>query len=382
MLSIEPHQRRWLLAFGATFTLLLSAAVVLSLRLPSFREPAFNFYAMQPGQIFNVYGLTRRQEGSVKLGFAEAYPAPEIAAYGNHIIEFFGADAFGRPEDAEYFFNYYYANLSLPEIRRYLLRVAQLNHLPKRLILVQITPPNADNGGAIIDRGNELPPDLLLSGREDGEDSERLLPLLTLSWELLSNWLHEILNYNTVTMSLFQHKGYEERTLSPANCHDNPPAWLSRLPTMLQSRLGTYGGLHCLSRFWLGALRRDGSQLVPGPEDRIPLVQNENALKEADRALRAGDEQKIAHEMQAIDRIGQRHGVKIVFIVPPVYETDRRDSVVNRILDRAFALVPDVAVVDHRDLHSDPLLFEGGIHASPRYYRMLAEELRRRGFVH
>ena len=114
----------------------------------------------------------------------------------------------------------------------------------------------------------------------------------------------------------------------------------------------------------------------------MPLVQNENALKEADRALRAGDEQKIAHEMQAIDRIGQRHGVKIVFIVPPVYETDRRDSVVNRILDRAFALAPDVAVVDHRDLHSDPLLFEGGIHASARYYRILAEELRRRGFVH
>jgi hypothetical protein len=382
MLTIEPHQRRWLLAFGATLTLLLSGAVVLSLRLPSFREPAFNFYAMQPGQIFNVYGLTRRQEGSVKLGFAEAYPAPEIAAYGNHIIAFFGADAFGRPEDAEYFFNYYYANLSLPEIRRYLLRVAQLNHLPKRLILVQITPPNADNGGAIIDRGNELPPAIFLSSREDVEDSDRLLPLMTLSWELLSNWLHEILNYNTVIMSLFQHGGYEERTLSPANCHDNPPAWLSRLPTTLLSRLGTYGGLHCVPRLWSGALRRDGSQLVPGPEDRMPLVQNENALKEADRALRAGDEQKIAHEMRAIDRIGRRHGVKIVFIVPPVYETDRRDSVVNRILDRAFALAPGVAVVDHRNLHSDPLLFEGGIHASPQYYRILAEELRRRGFVH
>ena len=81
MLTIEPFQRRWLLTFGATLALLLSGAVALSLRLPSFREPAFNFYAMQPGQIFNVYGLTRRQEGSVKLGFAEAYPAPEIGAY-------------------------------------------------------------------------------------------------------------------------------------------------------------------------------------------------------------------------------------------------------------------------------------------------------------
>jgi hypothetical protein len=31
-------------------------------------------------------------------------------------------------------------------------------------------------------------------------------------------------------------------------------------------------------------------------------VQNENALKDADRALHAGDKQKIAHQLQAIDR--------------------------------------------------------------------------------
>jgi hypothetical protein len=99
------------------------------------------------------------------------------------------------------------------------------------------------------------------------------------------------------------------------------------------------------------------------------------------RALRAGDEQKIAHEMRAIDAIGRRHGVKVVFIVPPVYETDRHDSVVDRIFDRALALIPDVAVVDHRDPHCDPLLFEGGIHASSQYYRILAEVLRRRGVV-
>jgi hypothetical protein len=381
MLIIEPFQRRWLLAFGATLGLLLSGAVVLSLRLPSFREPAFNFYAMKPGQIFNVYGLTRRQEGSVKLGFAEAYPAPEIGAYGNHIIAFFGADAFGRPEDAEYFFNYYYANLSLPEIRRYLMRLEQLNHLPKRLILVQITPPNADNGGFIIDRGNELPPDIVLSGREGDESPDGLLPFTALAWDLVSNWLHEILNYNTVIMSLFQRGAYEERTLSPVNCHDNPAAWLSRLPMMFQVRFGTYGGLRCVPRLWSGALRRDGSQLAPAAEDRMPLVQNENALKEADRALRAGDEQRIAHEMRSIDAIGRRHGIKVVFIVPPVYETDRHDSVVNRILDDALALIPDVAVVDDRDLHNDASLFEGGTHASPQYYRILADELRRRGVV-
>ena len=44
---------------------------------------------------------------------------------------------------------------------------------------------------------------------------------------------------------------------------------------------------------------------MPEPDERAPLVQNENALKDADRALRAGDEQKIADEIQAIERIGR-----------------------------------------------------------------------------
>ena len=182
----------------------------------------------------------------------------------------------------------------MPEIRRYLLRVAQLGHLPKKLILVQITPPNADNGGAIIDRGNELPPDIFLGSIQDDERSDRILPMVALSSELVTNWLHETLNYNTVIMSLFPSAGYEERTLSPANCHDTPPEWLRHLPTRLQTRLGTYGGFRCVPRLWAGALRRDGSQLVPRDGDRLPLVQNENPLKESDRALRTGDEHPIA----------------------------------------------------------------------------------------
>ena len=381
MLSIEPYQRRWLALFGAMLAILLGTAIALSLRLPSFRQPAFNFYALKPGEIFNVYGLTRRQEGSVKLGFAEAYPAPEIGLYGNHIAAFFGADAFGRPEDAEFFFNYYYANLSLSEIRRYLLRIAQLGHLPKKLILVQITPPNADNGDAIIDRGNELPPDILLSSLGDDEESGRVLPIVAVAWELVRNWLHEILNYNTVVMSVFQSGGYEGRTLSPANCHEAVPAWLSRVPLRFQTVLGTYGGFHCIPRLWAGALRRDGSQLVTPPEDGAVLVQNENPLKDSDRALRMGDEHTIAREMRAIHAISVRHGIQVVFIVPPVYETDRHDSVVNRIFDRALALAPDVTVIDHRGMHSDPSLFENGIHASLAYYRILVDELRQRGFL-
>jgi hypothetical protein len=385
MLALEPYQRRWLVMFGATLGILVSVAAWLSLRLPSFREPAFNFYTMKRDEIFNVYELTRRQEGSVKLGFAEAYPAPEIGLYGNHIVAFFGADAFGRPEDAEYFFNYFYANLALPEIHRYLLHVEKKGHLPRKLILVQITPPNADNGRFIINLGNELPPDILLSGIGRDEQSRSLLPIAAVVWELIDNWLHEVLNYNTVVLSIFQSGGYKERIVDPANCHDDTPAWLRRLPSRLQNVIGAYGGfrLFCVRRLWWGAFRRDGSQALQHDETASvqDRVQNENPLKESERALRAGDEREISRQMRAINAIGARHGVNVVFIVPPVYETDRHDSVVNQIFNRAIALVEDVAVIDHRHMRSEPLHFESAIHPSLHYYHIVAEELRRRGFI-
>ncbi len=383
MAVAEQDQRHWVTVFGATLAILVGVAIWLNLWIPSFRDPAFNFYAMKPGEIFNVYGLTRRQEGSVKLGFAEAYPGPEIGLYGNHIVAFFGADAFGRPEDAEYFFNYFYANLSLPEIHRYLLRVEQTGHLPKKLILVQITPPNADNGRFIIDFGNELPPSVLLSGFGRDKLSMNPLPIGAAAWELADNWLHEVLNYDTFILSIAQSGNYADRTVSPSTCHDETSAWLSRLPDKLLMRIGgsARSRLFCLRRLWAYAFRRDGSNAEFLQPDEAFVVPNEDPLREAERGLRAGDEREIASQMRAINAVGARHGIKVVFMVPPVYETDRHDSVVNQIFSRALALVPDIAVIDHRNMHSNPSLFRSVIHPSPLYYRLVVDELRRSGFI-
>ena len=390
MLVVERSQRRWLIVFGVALSTLVGLAAWLSLRLPDFREPAFNFYAMKRGEIFNVYGLTRRQEGSVKLGFAETYPAPDIGLFGNHIVNDFGADAFGHSEDAEYFFNYYYANLSLPEIYRYLLHVEQQGHLPKKLILVQITPPNADNGRFIVNLGSELPPDIVMGGIAGKEFLRNPLVSGRVGWEVIDNWLHEVLNYNTFILSIVQNGGYKDRTVNRTTCHDDIPVWMRKLPEKLQNLFGAVGffDVFCLRRLWYAAYQRDGSTVlkrdvvetaaVQYPET---IVQNEDPLGESDRGLRAGDEREIAHQMRAIEAIGARHGIKVVFIVPPVYETDRHESVVNQIFDRALTLVPEIAILDHRSMHSDPLLFGSSIHPSRLYYRIVADELRQRGFI-
>jgi len=369
----------WLARFGATLALLSVFAAWNALRLPDYRVPAYDFYAMPHGEYFVSSGLTRRQEGSVKLGFAESYAAPPIAVYGNHIVRYFGADAFGAPERAEAFFNYGYANVSLPEQVRYLHDVEAHNHLPSQLMIVSITPPNADNGYFIIDQGNELPPDLLL-------DEARRSPHANAAtfadayWRTAEARLHEIFNYNTLLLGLTQNPS-QQRETGPQACSERrgfrAPDWLLRLPWRVREFVG--GGAvndYCAQGDWSWTLRRDGSV---NPDPQQPLVLNEDPLSDKDRGLRDGDEREIVRNLREIDAIGRRHGVKVVFLVTPVYETDRHDSVVNQVFDRALALAPDLTVIDDRSKHSDPALFVSSLHPGPAYYRLLVAELTARG---
>lgn len=390
MILVEPNQRRWITVYGTTLGTLIVLAVVLALSIPSYRKPAIDFYAINRGAIFNVHGLTRRQEGSVKLGFAEVHTPPEIGVYGNHIISHFGADAFGRPEDTAFFFNYFYANLSLPEIHLYLRHIERLGRLPRKMILVQITPPNADNGRFIINRGDELPPDVLLSDLRMGQLGGNIRQFAAATWELTNNWLHQILNYNTVILGSIQGKSYKDRIVGQALCPADMRIRLTGLPIAVQNIVGPFVGhpFYCLRRTWWAGFRRDGSvdanfrgdETSPG-QSRVAPILDEYPLNESERDLGPGEEADIARYIQAIHQVAHEHGIKIVFIVPPVYESDRRESLVNRIFDRALTLIPGIEVLDHRHLHTDPTLFITSLHPSPKYFRIVVDELRRRGFV-
>ncbi len=328
---------------------------------------------------------TRRQEGSLKLGFAENYAAPEIGLYGNHISRFFGGDAFGRPGDAAYFFNYWFANLALPEIYRYLRHIEQLGHLPRRLLLVQITSPNIDNGHYIINFGYELPPDLLLISPTNESLIESVSLLGAYAWEVVENWLHETLNYSTFILSFMQ-SGYEDRLIAPADCKPTDtdvrlPAMLQHLPWAVQNIFleAGVGRNFCDGTSLSAAFRRDGSN-----DDRYPrarLIKDQDPLIDSQRGLVSGDEYEIARQFRLIDAVGRRHGVRVVFFLPPTYESNRDDSVVNQVFNRALALIPEVAVVDDRKIRGDPTFFVDYLHPAAKYFHFLVDELRSRGFL-
>jgi hypothetical protein len=359
---------------------LIGLALWLSARLPSYRDPPFDFRAMNSRQLFVVDRLTRRQEGSVKVGFAEGYDPPEIGLYANHIFQFFGSDAFRRHDGDGFFFNYWYANLALPEIYRYLRHLEQLGRLPRKLILVQITSPNLDNGLFIINFGNELPPDMLLSGNVGDGLMDKAMRMSATAWHVTENWMHQTLNYNTFVLSLLQDRN-GKRLVDPEDCRNaevDGPRW--RLPESVRQLLAAYSGQYlCRRRALSGAFRSDGSTDPAYAE--VPLVRDEDLLIDKERGITAGDENEIARQMRAIDAIGRRHNIRLIFVVPPAYESERNDSVVNQIFNRALALVPELTVIDDRSKHSDPSLFVDYRHPSPKYFQLLVDEMRRRGFV-
>jgi hypothetical protein len=369
--------RRWLLSYGLTFAALSACAVWLAARTPSLREPPFDFLAMDPGEFVALAGLNRKQEGGLKIGFAETYAPPEIGLFGNHIVRYFGADAFGRPGDAELFFNYSYANLTLPETRQLLSHLEKLDRLPERLILVSVTPPNADNGHFIIDRGFEGFSDLVMEDVGAGPVGATLA-----AWHALLTELHAVFNYNTLALSLASSQA-EERVGSEESCasgedSDRARTWIDRLPWTVRRVVEWYRPDPC----WYQddyAILRDGR--ITSSEGGAPPLINQDPLDPEDRGLHAGDEAAIVRDLRAIDEIGRRSGAPVVFLVTPVYETDRSDSPVNRVLDRALERAPELVVIDDRGLHSDPSLFVDGIHPSARYYRGLVETLRERGLL-
>ena len=132
---------------------------------------------------------------------------------------------------------------------------------------------------------------------------------------------------------------------------------MRKLPKKLQKFCLVQSGffdVFCLRRLWDAAYQRDGSTVLKEGRRRdcrraiIPRrlfrtkTRSVNPIGDCAQATSA----KLLTQMRAIEAIGARHGIKVVFIVPPVYETDRHDSVVNQIFNRALTLVPDIA--NHR----------------------------------
>ena len=353
--------RRYLRQFLAVLALALGTSAALYASLDRYRTTPVNFYAMDDDDFVVTRGLTRMQNGGLKLGFIEHYPAPAVAVFGNHQFMFFGKDAFGPEATNRYFMNYWFENLGLPELYDYVSYVDSLGKLPTRLMLVQITTPNNDNGDNIINYNKELPEDLQHFAvlREPTDSLRSVVDKLHAHVRRVVVRTEKAFDYTPVlaaTRQLLQGVG--------ANT----------------GRLVSLGNVSEDSLDLRAAFVSDGSLATAYYRDR-PLALDENALTDKERHLKYGDEDQIADYMRKIAALGAARGVRVVFVIPPVYESDR-PSIVNEIFSAALRQVPDVEVIDHRGRYRErPDFFARYDHPSKRYFEQLVRELRERGVV-
>ena len=387
-------ERGWVVhvvIFFAVVAGFLAISTAIYLTRSDFRgERAFRFDAMGNDDLLMGFTLTRRQYGTLQLGYVEVAPPPRVGIFGNHQVQHFPAEALGwRATDRQYF-NYWFENLALPDLRDYLHYLAAIDRLPRELVMVGITSPNNDNGLHIASPSRELPTYIKIWNltHREGTFAQRALEFARWAKELASG-IHD---YQVILTAIMG--GAHLKVINPKrDCETSVPRpagvvvrWLrGLLPETLLRQFGLIDASHyCRMDTRSFGMRADGS-VVRRHDYRLTL--NDVPFNPERRGLAAGDDERIASLLVDIfDLIETRNNRQLVFLIPPCYETaDRHDSIVNQIFSKGVALAkaarPGLKVIDHRHLNASHLgerFFYEFDHPAPEYFaEVVAPELRR-----
>lgn len=361
-------------------TLWLTADLLIDLR-----TEAVDFQTLGPNEVLIQTGLTRRQQAELKVGYIEKFSPPRIGIFGNHQVQYFRAAAFrnnlglSQPQSGEsdLFFNYWYADVNLPDTLDLIAYLDAIDKLPTELIVVAITTPNNDNGLHILGRTWFLPPDI----KYFADKSLTTRALADNAQYMLSEsaaWLGYHLDYTAVISALLNRRvGYEilDRRLCDGAAVSKKAERFKQfdlipLPgTLLNMIAGEDIRRYC-SRDYAGYLS-DGAYFTNRPPH--PIL-NKNPLNVSDSALDDGDEQRIANLLRRINALGQRSGRQVVFLIPPVYETARQGPS-DLIFSRALRLVPELKIIDHRHIYREKKYFHKYDHPNHTYYEEVLTQL-------
>lgn len=375
---------RYLASFSLTLAVCIGLAFWAASRLESFRDRPIDFYSMSEDTLVIVNGLTRRQSAFLKIGFAETHPPPPVGVFGNHQFHYFSSRAFGLGLNSKLFFNFTYANLGLPEVRDYLQHLANRKQLPTKLVIVQITTPNNDNGQFILGYNGELPASMVQY--PNVTNTAELVQVLLHKYKVWRAELVNRLSYSTFIFGLLG-GGDRDRILSRSACEDSrslPTAnsrFLRILPIDIRNAfmIGDSRKYCYPEIYWGSAIQPDGSKNAKFAKEG-PLVKNENPLDPNKRFLRFGDDRTIANYMQEISQIVAGSGARVVFVVPPVFESNR-ESIVDSVFTKALTHMPKLSVIDHRKLEPKKSYFINYDHPGPEYFQYLVSTLRKRGYL-
>lgn len=359
-------QKAYIIKFLTTVFLGLIICVWASERLTDFRKNPINFSQLKPSERILTNGLTRQQIGEIKIGYSESGQRPDIGLFGNHQVQLWSKASFEKAGFDGSFFNFYFANLAIPDLLAYLKWLESNNALPRQAIIFQITTPNNDNGHYIAASSKELP--LYILNETDTRS------VFIRKADLAYKWLQKTFDYSNVLVGLFR-SGKSNRVVDLESCQTKVrETFLTRmLPDMIAKAIGL-GGITvlCEPSLFSGTMINDGSIASEGVTNVAVL--NQNALDQSKSQLKLSDVDKVQKDINSIIDLAARNKLSLAIIVPPVYETERY-SPVNTIFDKILNPIDASVIVDHRRLYLGLDFFVNYDHPSSKYFDLATIEV-------
>lgn len=330
-----------------------------------------------------TYGFSRPDEARFKIDAYLAGKRPEVLLIGNHQIQFMSSHAFGAVSPRDYFFNMSSGDEALPGARDLVALLKQKGRLPKSTLLVHITTPDNDNGGAILTYGGQLPPTVILaSGRLTIAELGQFFGIY------YSESVKQALSFGTVYANLLSVRSAGK--IYPKNCFERIRAGRLSSETDVTRYLPfsvrvKFGIIQDSCRFVdkVGTVYRPDGSLMSWALVRNWRVRlNQNPLIPTKSHLLPGDEIRVSNLMREIIDMGRSGNIKVVFVVMPVHATDR-PSLPNKIFSKATAKIAPDNLLDHRNFRhkSNPEYFHDYDHPNAKYFQIMGKELLDRKLV-
>ena len=369
------NNKKYLFLFFFTLIFCIFLILIFVSEPKNYLESDINFRNLKKNQIVSISGLTRMQRHQIKLSFIEKYPKFQIGVFGNHQLKYMRKKSFEKKD----FFNYWYGDIGLPEVYHYLLYLENLSKLPTKLLIIQITTPNNDNGANIIDFSGDLPSSVLQSAISFNVKNFNFIETLRFLYvykikktkkQIFKNLRKHIdysLIYSQIKSLFFEdkntQKAIEKRIITLSDECLNNLEQINDCPSYEQTK---------------GAFLSDGSTFLYNNNTDVHLRQlklNEsyNVFEEG---LISSDYKKIIFFMEAIKDLAKRNNLKHIFFVPPLFEELKIKTSVDKVFDNVILnLDNEVEIIDHRNKFKNRRFFREFDHPSEEYFEELAVQI-------
>ena len=346
----------------------------------------FNLGKLNNDDILVNFAITRQAWGNIRLGYLEEKKEKnKVLVLGNHTINNFTISDFGKNLPRNYFYNNWYANLGLPEIRDLIFHLDEINKLPEELLVVQITTPHNDNGNHIIAYGSELPIGIRLKAQKYFK--EKYVSFLKSTYFQYLSIFKYMLDFSNVMLIGTKNKD-KVMVVTEENCKyelkkNKDNSFFSKLPLTIQHRFNLleYRDF-CSKQYLKWGIKYDGSRtahqrkIVYRPKNIDPLTAK----------LKRGDEKLIEKYVLDIQDFVKKKEFKTVFLVVPFYEPINTTSVIDQIFTRGVNLTKqkdeNILWIDHRHYNTDDKeMFYAVDHPSDKYYKDLVQIIRSKGLI-